>query len=641
MSRSSSSHTAHNASESGHIASLSKQPTMDSEEDPLEHEVSSGRFASIHSPTPTLASVLSPPTRRGPRQDISRYPRMATGVPVSHESGMTLEELSKMQYLCAEITRAIYTADEAIVIGKRTWYLGLSAVILVLALVLMVALMLWNPGGNPANNNQGCSYKTFMSCNPKEFYDNEGTVGLLSWIEGMESKLHISKCSNDSKVEYIACLVQVPHMVTLEDKRINRYIWGLAPEIRTMVTSANPSTIQSTVVLANRLTNCAIRYEVLKKDNVGNKKREENQSRNRGRGNPNERQRFARNYGMAAQGANKYIPEPEVVLKPNLKPSIPYPSRLNNQKLQEKTNNQMMKFLQIFQRLHLDNSLMDALLHMPNFASTFKSLLSNKEKLFELASTPLNDNCSAVLLKKLPENLGDLIKFLIPCDFPKLDECLALADLGASINLMSLSVWKKLSLPELTPTLDYDVDPRVPLILRRPFLRTKQALIDVHGEELTLRVNDEAITIKFGHTSRYSRNYYDESVNQINVIDVACAEYAQEVLGFSDSSTSGNATPSDPIIASSSPSFTPFEGGYFILEEIETFLHTPNNPSNLDDYYYDTEGDILYLEKLLNEDPSPNLPPMKNEDLKQVDVTMTKSSIEEPSELELKDLLLI
>ncbi|GJX17717.1 putative reverse transcriptase domain-containing protein [Tanacetum coccineum] len=151
MLRSSSSYTAHNASESGHIASLSKQPTMDSEEDPLEHEVSSGRSASIHSPTPTSASVPSPPTHRGiadhpgypigPRQDISRYPRMATGVPVSHKSGMTLEELSKMQYLCAEITRAIYTADEAIVIGKRTWYLGLSAVILVLALVLMVALM--------------------------------------------------------------------------------------------------------------------------------------------------------------------------------------------------------------------------------------------------------------------------------------------------------------------------------------------------------------------------------------------------------------------------------------------------------------------------------------------------------------------
>ncbi|GKF33915.1 reverse transcriptase domain-containing protein, partial [Tanacetum coccineum] len=185
---------------------------------------------------------------------------------------------------------------------------------------------------------------------------------------------------------------------------------------------------------------------------------------------------------------------------------------------------------------------------------------------------------------------------------------------------------------------DYDVDPRVPLILERPFLRMARALIDVHGEELTLRVNDEAITFKVGHTSRYSRNYYDESVNQINVIDVAYEEYAQEVLGFSDSWTSGNPTPSKPIIASSPPSFTPFKGGEFILEEIETFLHTPDELSNLDDDYYDTERDILYLEKLLNEDPSSNLPLIKNEDLKQVDVTMMKPSIEEPPKLELKNL---
>ncbi|GKD74332.1 DNA-directed DNA polymerase [Tanacetum coccineum] len=110
---------------------------------------------------------------------------------------------------------------------------------------------------------------------------------------------------------------------------------------------------------------------------------------------------------------------------------------------------------------------------------------------------------------------------------------------------------------------DYDVDPRVPLILGRPYLRTARALIDVYGEELTIRVDDEAITFK----------------------------YAQEVLGFSDSLSSGNSTPSDPIIASSSLSFTPFEGGYFILEEIETFLRTPKELSNLDDDYYDTKGD--------------------------------------------------
>ncbi|GKF68090.1 hypothetical protein Tco_0197769 [Tanacetum coccineum] len=135
-------------------------------------------------------------------------------------------------------------------------------------------------------------------------------------------------------------------------------------------------------------------------------------------------------------------------------------------------------------------------------------------------------------------------------------------------------------------------------------MRTARALIDVHGEEITLRVNDEAIMFKVEHTSRHSHNYYEETVHQVNVIDVACEEYAQEVLGFSDSSTSGNPTPSDPIIASSTPSFTPFEGGDFILEEIETFLRTPEELSKLDDDYYDKEGDILYLEKLLNEDPS-------------------------------------
>ncbi|GJZ01227.1 reverse transcriptase domain-containing protein [Tanacetum coccineum] len=357
--------------------------------------------------------------------------------------------------------------------------------------------------------------------------------------------------------------------------------------------------------------------------------------------------------------------------KPNPKPSIPYPSRLNDQKLREKTNNKMLKFLQIFQKLHFDISFADALLHMPKFASTFKSLLSNKEKLFELANTPLNKNYSAVLLKQLPEKLGDPDKFLFPCDFPKLDECLALADLDASINLMPLFVWKKLSLPELTPNrmtleladrsvahpkgvaedvfvkvgkfyfladfvvVDYDVDPWVPLILGRHFLRTTRALIDVHGEELTLRVNDEAITFKVGHTSRYSHNYYDETVHQVNVIDVACEEYAQEVLGFLDSSTSGNPTPSDPIIASSSPSFTPFEGGDFILEEIEACLSSDSIPPGIDDADFDPEGDIRLFEKLLNDDPSSPLPPkeLNFEELKTI-----KSSIDDLPKLELKDL---
>ncbi|GJW33659.1 reverse transcriptase domain-containing protein [Tanacetum coccineum] len=237
---------------------------------------------------------------------------------------------------------------------------------------------------------------------------------------------------------------------------------------------------------------------------------------------------------------------------------------------------------------------------------------------------------------------------------------------------MPLFVWKKLSLPKLTPTrmtlelanrsitilvgvaedvfvkvgkfyflsdfvvVDYDVDPRVPLILERPFLRTARALIDVHGEELTLRVNDEAITFKLGHTSRYSRNYYDESVNQIDVIDVTCEEYAQEVLGFLDSSKSGNPTPSlDPIITTSSPSLTPFEGGDFILEEIEACLTSDSIPPRINDADFDPEGDIRLLEKLLNDDSSSPLPP---KELNFEELKIIKSSIDDPPELELKDL---
>nr|GEW02317.1 reverse transcriptase domain-containing protein [Tanacetum cinerariifolium] len=125
--------------------------------------------------------------------------------------------------------------------------------------------------------------------------------------------------------------------------------------------------------------------------------------------------------------------------KPNQKPSIPYTSRLHDQNLGDKTNDQKEKFFKIFQDLNFNICFADALTLMPKFGPAIKSLLTNKDKLFELARTPLNKHCSTVLLKKLPEKLGDLGKFLIPCDFPGMDECLALANLGASINLMPLS----------------------------------------------------------------------------------------------------------------------------------------------------------------------------------------------------------
>ncbi|GJV16766.1 reverse transcriptase domain-containing protein [Tanacetum coccineum] len=145
---------------------------------------------------------------------------------------------------------------------------------------------------------------------------------------------------------------------------------------------------------------------------------------------------------------------------------------------------------------------------------------------------------------------------------------------------------------------DYVVDPRVPLILGRPFLRTTCALIDVYGEELTLRVDDEAITFKVGQTSRYSYNNA-KSVNRINVIDISCEEYAQEVLGFSDSSKSHNPTPSlNHILSTYFPSLTPFEGDDFILEEIEACLTNDSIPLGIDDADFDPEGDLLLLENL-------------------------------------------
>nr|GEX69804.1 reverse transcriptase domain-containing protein [Tanacetum cinerariifolium] len=146
------------------------------------------------------------------------------------------------------------------------------------------------------------------------------------------------------------------------------------------------------------------------------------------------------------------VEAPVSASKPNLKPSIPYPSRLYDQKLRDKTIDQKEKFFKIFQDLDFNISFADALILMPKFGPTIKSLLKNKEKLFELARTPLNEHCLDVLLKNLPEKLGDPSKFLIPCDFPRMDECLALADLDASINLMQLFMWNKLSLPELSPT---------------------------------------------------------------------------------------------------------------------------------------------------------------------------------------------
>nr|GEY86120.1 DNA-directed DNA polymerase [Tanacetum cinerariifolium] len=331
---------------------------------------------------------------------------------------------------------------------------------------------------------------------------------------------------------------------------------------------------------------------------------------------------------------------------PNLKPSIPYPSRHDNERRREKANEQIKKFYKIFKDMSFEISFTDALILMPKFASTLKALIGNKEKLSEIARTPMNEHCSAVILNKLPKKLGDPGKFLIPYEFSGMDECLALADLGASINLMTLSVWKELALPELTPTcmtlelanrsvskpigiakdvsvkvgmfhfladfvvVDFKPDPRVSLILERCFLKTGRALIDVHKGELTLRIGNEAITYNLDQTSRYSANYDQVTANKIDVTD------------------------------------EDREDDFLLFEKANAFLGLEDDPDSpeLDPSYYDPEGDIQNLKAILNSDPAPSLPnhkqsvPSFKNELKACESKTIKSFVDEPPEVELKDL---
>nr|GEV40484.1 reverse transcriptase domain-containing protein [Tanacetum cinerariifolium] len=211
-----------------------------------------------------------------------------------------------------------------------------------------------------------------------------------------------------------------------------------------------------------------------------------------------------------------------------------------------------------------------------------------------------------------------------------MDVCHALADLGASINLMPLSIWKKLSLPELTPT-------QMTLELtNRSITCPKGFAEDVFVKVGKFHFPTDFVVVDFEANSRitrYSSAYDDMSVNRIDIIDVARREYAQEMLGFYKNSSGGNPTSTfEPIIFDSSPSLTLFEGSDFILEEIEAYLKYESISPEIDHADCDMEGDICLIENFLNDDPFLSM------DLKQGEVAKEKSSIEEPLELELKDL---
>nr|GEZ46488.1 reverse transcriptase domain-containing protein [Tanacetum cinerariifolium] len=228
--------------------------------------------------------------------------------------------------------------------------------------------------------------------------------------------------------------------------------------------------------------------------------------------------------------------------------------------------------------LNFNITFTDALILMPKLGPSIKSLITNKDKLYDLARTPLNEHCLAVLLKKLLEKLRDLGKFLIPYDFLRMAECLALADLDASINLMPLSVWYKLSLPKLTPTLmtlkladrsisrPIGVAEDVYVKVRKFHFLTEFVVIDFDADP-------RAITFNLDQTSRHSANYNDMAAKRIDVIDMACEEYSQEVLGFSDMIATGNLTLYyDPIVSTTSPTLTLFRNSDFLLEKVDAFL---------------------------------------------------------------------
>nr|GEY79372.1 reverse transcriptase domain-containing protein [Tanacetum cinerariifolium] len=253
----------------------------------------------------------------------------------------------------------------------------------------------------------------------------------------------------------------------------------------------------------------------------------------------------------------------------------------------------------------VEETLMDQDLIEYPIKKMLKALLSNKEKLLKLANTPLNENCSAVILKKLPKKLGDPGKFLIPCGFSEL-KCKALANLGASINLMPLSVWKKLGLPELISTrmtlelanraictpagitrdvfvlvgkftfpadfiiVDYESDPRVPLILGGPFLQTARALIDVHREEMIL---------------------HDESINMINICNNSSEDFLEKL--FTTNHQSGNPPfSSHPKLTSSEVKDDVFDPDHMLkplfpspipIEDNDSFLEKSNTSLSYSD----------------------------------------------------------
>ncbi|GKA54003.1 reverse transcriptase domain-containing protein [Tanacetum coccineum] len=427
--------------------------------------------------------------------------------------------------------------------------------------------------------------------------------------------------------------------------------------------------------------------------------------------------------------AKNTVQEPNSLEPNSYQPKIPYPERM---KVREKDtpSAQQSRFMKLFKQLRLEIGLKDALIEMPKFNKWLSTLLRNKEKLEEITITTVNAECSAIILNKVPEKLEDLGKFLIPCALQELDRTNALADSGASINLLPHSIYKQLGLGALKPTrmtlelanrsvthpmgiaedvvvrvdgftfladfvvVNFEPDPRVPIILGRPFLRTAKALIDLYEEKLTLRVGSDELVF-YAEKSEKSKN--KQFAHAISVIDFSKDEpfsgsttnhsdalppssspvktsdnleefadeltllkkgvheenfqvYSNPLFEFDDNFTSSNVNPlfnemmedvkneksnvsnSDEPILLNTPLSDKVECSdpEIDIDEIDAFLAMEVS-SNFKEGYYDSEGDVNFLESLFSDDTTYNLSlkvifdhePKQNESIHNTSITFS------------------
>ncbi|GJW78571.1 reverse transcriptase domain-containing protein [Tanacetum coccineum] len=403
--------------------------------------------------------------------------------------------------------------------------------------------------------------------------------------------------------------------------------------------------------------------------------------------------------------AKKTVQEPNSPEPNSYQPKLPYPERMKVRE-NDKPSAQHSQFLKMFKQLCLEIGLKDALVEMPKFNKWLSGLLRNKEKLEEITITTINAECSAIILNKVPEKLEDPGKFLIPCALQELDRTSALADSGVSINHLPHSIYKQLGLGALTPTrmtlklanrsvtypmgiaedivvrvdgftflvdffmVNFEPDPRVPIIVGRPFLRTAKALIDLYEEKLTLRVGSDELVFyaekseksknkQFAHaisvidfskdetfsgsTTNHSDAHppssspvktseiFEEFADELTLLKKVIHEenfqvYSNPLFEFDDNFTSSNVNPlfnemdedvinknsniSDEPVLLNTPLSDKVEcpNPEDDIDEIDAFLAMEVS-SNFEEGYFDSEGDVIFLENLLSDDTTHNLAP--------------------------------